>query len=302
MKARYLDQTYAENFVSKTIFPNTRKSKIFFEPNELMIGDSAIPSTQNYTHVLKSRINRANQVLAILFSAILFIVLGIISQILLDNYFKSHGNSISSGFEFDDYSFENIDKKINEIYSDKYTYPLDSFNEKNILKEIEKIEVFEKEMYEKIKGYLKRKNRKDISLDEKFEVFLGEFKQCAESIVMEKEILYSLWNDLLQKNFDLNKKIEFVKENQGIFNFFFNFLLFFYAGKSSETNNPNFDEIQRNISEELHLISQDISHEYFDLEMLFIIMKTIIYFWLLERKKWQRIEIWNLLYQKNMLI
>jgi len=136
MKARYLDQTYAENFVSKTIFPNTRKSKIFFEPNELMIGDSAIPSTQNYTHVLKSRINRANQVLAILFSAILFIVLGIISQILLDNYFKSHGNSISSGFEFDDYSFENIDKKINEIYSDKYTYPLDSFNEKNILKEI----------------------------------------------------------------------------------------------------------------------------------------------------------------------
>ena len=226
MKARYLDQTYAENFVSKTIFPNTRKSKIFFEPNELMIGDSAIPSTQNYTHVLKSRINRANQVLAILFSAILFIVLGIISQILLDNYFKSHGNSISSGFEFDDYSFENIDKKINEIYSDKYTYPLDSFNEKNILKEIEKIEVFEKEMSEKIKGYLKRKNRKDISLDEKFEVFLGEFKQCAESIVMEKEILYSLWNDLLQKNFDLNKKIEFVKENQGIFNFF---LISFYS-------------------------------------------------------------------------
>jgi hypothetical protein len=117
MEARYLDQIYAWTFV-------IRKLKIFSEPNEFMIGASAVPSSKKYSHFWKSPFNRAILVFGVFLSAILVIVFG---QVLLHNY------SIACRFKLEDYGFENINKKINKIYS---AYPMDSLNEKNILGEI----------------------------------------------------------------------------------------------------------------------------------------------------------------------
>ena len=222
MKAIYLDEV---PFTGKVYYNKYIPSSLLKSPEKLIqASQSKISNTQNDYKMAKFGIQRTNKMICILFSAVIFLGFGILSQNFLQKYSNSQ---ISTDFkeesiQFDEIQFENLEKEMEKMYlEEKIEFEEEIPKQENFEEEIQKTELFSEEISEKIDEYLTQKYKIELISDEELETSLDEFKKCSDTAIIQKDIFSSYWNKIIEKNSQINKKKEVIPNDDHRGNFLF---------------------------------------------------------------------------------